>query len=374
MNFVLKFSPAVVYNTNKINIVYERYFDDITNDIINQPNFGWLNCWSKNLKNDGFFCKEIISDEFALQKLWAVENNLQIDNNKSREEILLEIAISQIKIFNPTFVFIHDYFFFDTCKVLKLRKIFPDIRFISWDGYLAHNTDYYQNFDLVLCPVQTSVNFYKSNGINSWLFNFGVDEDVLNSIDINKKVYYSAFCGSTNLKRYKNRVDYISFLLNSGIELNVYTPDYSNSLYRKLRSYVKRLINYNYNPVDDLIISNKGGIWGREYMEKIQKSWIGLNIHGEKVVQEAGNIRLMEIPSAGTLLFTDFKPNLKSLFVDGTYISFDNKYDCHTKFKYLRENPALISDTIARMTEHLWASHLYRYRFDSLKDELIQIL
>jgi hypothetical protein len=122
------------------------------------------------------------------------------------------------------------------------------------------------------------------------------------------------------------------------------------------------------DPASPLRERYRGPAWGVAMYEVLSASAITLNEHGD-IPAYANNCRLYEATGVGTLLVTDWKPDLGDLFeLGGEVVAFRDAGDCIDLLEHYVDRPAERDEIAAAGQRRTLQDHTYRRRMEELVD------
>jgi len=103
--------------------------------------------------------------------------------------------------------------------------------------------------------------------------------------------------------------------------------------------FLKKLINHNNNIKFDFYgINNREPIWGDEFINKISKSAMGLNLSRGKPVKYYSSDRIAQLMGNGLLTFIDVKTHYNDFFSNKEIVTYKNISDlCYLLKKYKKD-------------------------------------
>ena len=213
---------------------------------------------------------------------------------------------------------------------------------------LPENSDW-KHYNLILSSFPPTVEWFRSRGISTELHLLGFEPAILNQLRATQsKNIPISFIGSF-FKIHSSRTELIERLRNQ---------------------FDVRIWGSHFETIDDqspVFAGYMGQAWGTEMYQILRDSKIVFNHHGN-VAPFANNLRLYEATGVGTLLLTDWKENLPSLFEPGkevvAYRSFEECVDL-LRFYLNNENAR---DSIAHAGQlRTLHSHTYFQRMQELE-------
>lgn len=307
-----------------------------------------------------------------LQKKWAQEHGVRY----CETNWIFDIAIEQIKAFQPVVLFLTNYSLFDAIFLKHVKETCPSIRLVlGWCGAPYKDATVFKEYDIVLSNIPELVRHFQSNGHCSFHINHAFDERILQRIDLQRIPDVDfAFIGSI-IKGSEHHNQRETLLL----ELVQHTPlalwseiDRPSSLERlstglrrtaydfihifaqsrlkfglKYVPFASRIIGWQRRPGISKYVNSKiarrahAPLFGLAMFQKLHDSRVSLNTHIDISSQSASNMRLFEATGVGTCLLTDWKSNLSTLFVPDTeVVTYRSAEECIEKVNYLLAHEA----------------------------------
>lgn len=360
------------------NYLESKTYEEQQNAIF-QDAFAWADFWSLALQKQKVETLEILYNAEPLQRAWWRENGANFS------PILEKIAIEQARRFGP------DVLWFDDTSELLLKELkssVPSIRLvIGWCGSAISNPAVFQHTDLVLSCAQESVEKLRSMGIAAEQLHHGFDPRILSRIENREsKKYPFSFVGQ--VVRGSQFHDERARLLESLVahtDLTIFSSLADLDWRDDLKFYVKRSMHFGKQvlagtkslakPINQrnpkLAANLLPAVYGLEMYQKLKDSSVVLNIHADSSPHFASNMRLFETTGTGSCLLTDWRPNLKDLFIlDKEVVTYQSHEECLEKAKWLLNHP----EEAARIADAGQRRSLKDHTFDKRAERLIQIL
>ena len=374
--------------------------------------FGWADFWTHALSKLGHEVWEPVANAEAMQKTWAIENNISFDSNSW----LLDIIKHQVLSYNPDVLFVDDYHTFSKNFLNELKANCNSIKLvIGWCGAPYDDEQAFSAYDLVLSNIPELVKEFQYLGHRSQYFKHAFDPRILKRlINVDKtpdsntassKILFS-FIGSIVagklghnqriklLKQLAKNIDIDIFsdvnqFNGKEIILGMLKPLFYDSVnFLSQVSILKSILENipkcrkfmdmkarptNPKQIDrDILRRAKKPVFGIEMFNVLSKSSVTFNNHIDISRNSASNMRLFEATGVGTCLLTDWKSNLHELFEpDYEVVTYRSVEECIEKAKWLLDNP-LERDKIAKAGQ---ARTLREHTFDNralVLDEIIQ--
>lgn len=224
-----------------------------------------------------------------------------------------------IDSFSPDLIFLREPCQIDNLFWKPYKRKIKIITMIGCD--ISHPINWQlQTSDTVFTITEEFNNFFNLNGVESHLFDYGFDKQILNEIAFGVKKYDVTFIG----------------LLGTTEQLNK----------TNLLEYVSTKCNFMWwGPKGDLIKnypgllkSWQGIVAGIEMYQVYADSKIVLNDYVKSNGQNAVNLRFKEVLGVGTFLLTRHAENLAELESTNIFKTFLDKGDCVDKINYYLQN------------------------------------
>ena len=177
-----------------------------------------------------------------------------------------------------------------------------------------------RQFDLLLSSLPNFVDYFLQEGMPSEYFRLGFDKRVLRNFVPTEKKYDVIFVGGLG----RHHVEWIDFLERVAEHCNL------------------KVFGYGFEniPKNSILRERHGGtVWGLDMYAKLSASKIALNRHISISGRYANNMRLYEATGMGSLLLTDAKDNLDTLFDVGSQVlSYDHVDDAVAQVQFYLNN------------------------------------
>jgi spore maturation protein CgeB len=317
----------------------------------NDSLFAMADFYSRNFRARGHEAEEIHVNNVWMQSAWAREHGIGFEAplEDEREEIptlrnrvgrllgplkpmvralfpprpgfhhepIADVLRAQIAAFQPDVILNQEM---DYVRPIFFRGILPEGCLLAGQiGAELPREEDYRDYDLVITCVPAFVDWFRARGINAHLNLLAFEASVLDSMGLPRPQDIPiSFVGSL-MAVHKQRIEMLEYVARmvplavwgNGIEL---LP-----------------------PSSPLRAAHRGVAWGREMYDILRRSRISLNMHGfvTGVKDTAANMRLYEATGMGSLLLTDAKSNLGSMFdVGGEVAAYTSPDDCVAKIRH----------------------------------------
>lgn len=301
-----------------------------------------------------------------LQRKWAAENGAAFRD----KQWLADIAVEQVRKFQPDVLFLDDLYVIDRPLRNRLRRACQSRPLlIGWRA--APTNDYvgFDDLDLVLTSIRGMAESFRRAGANAAVLHHGFETSVLDEFrpPPQRDIDFSFAGGLSNL--HPERAAMVTTLL-ARTPLEIWGANPHVRLKDRLRWLLSRagLPLKPKHRMRTLPLAYPGRIhpaaFGLDYYDVLARSKIVLNRHIGCAGADASNMRLFEATGMGACLLTDNKRNLGDLFEPGVeVVTYDGIDDAVEKVDYLLRHDDE-REAIARagqrrtLAEHSFASRV----------------
>jgi len=254
-----------------------------------------------------------------------------ISHNKSLNDVkgtkfLQETTINNIKNFKPDLIVLGhaDSINIETINYIKSSNI----KIAQWflDPVGKHTPDHIKNRNRLI---------EKSNYVDASFLT--TDPRVLNFDTPN--TYFipnPADHSFETLNNYERDTEYdLFFALSHGVHRGIL----KEGKFDDREIFLKKLIKFNKNVSFDFYgINNREPIWGDEFINRISKSSMGLNLSRGKPVKYYSSDRIAQLMGNGLLTFIDVKTYYNDFFSNKEIVTYKNVSDlCYLLQKYKKD-------------------------------------
>lgn len=325
--------------------------------------FGTSDFYSRHLRELGHDAKDLIVNCIPLQESWACENQiaysalaLRVPHRLRRLPLLgpwlaglpglAEIAIEQVKAFNPEVLYCQDLWFFSPKALAALR---PHVGIIV--GQIASPLPpepYLKSYDLILTSFPHFVPRLRTLGVASEYFRIGFDPRVLELLGSVEQDVGVSFVGGIS-RHHGKALPMLEYLArNTPIEFFGYG---AGSLNRN----------------SPIVARHHGEVWGLDMYRALARSRITLNRHINVAENYANNMRLYEATGVGSMLLTDRKDNLGELFEIGKeVVAYSTPEEAAELIAYYIAHPQEARDIARAGQARTLREHTYKQRMEEL--------
>jgi spore maturation protein CgeB len=330
--------------------------------------FGTADFYSRNLKAIGHDATEIVANCTPLQAQWVRENargawHLRPPSSilrriaqrlgRSRPDWLDSVLIAQVARMRPDVLHIQDMP--GTSRQL-LRQLRPYVGVIT--GQIACEYDRaadFSDYDLVLSSLPHYVDRFRQAGWPSAYFQLGFEASIRERLEPHIE-HDVVFVGSVSID-HRSRIEFLETIARR-------VP---------LRWWGRGV---EHLPEDSALRrSHQGEAWGIRMYQILSRARITLNYHIDIAGPNANNMRLYEATGAGSMLLTDMKANLSTIFEPGREVAvFDSVDQCVSRLEYYLANESERSAIAAAGLKRTLSEHTYRHRMEQFVSLMEPIL
>jgi hypothetical protein len=331
--------------------------------------FGTADFYSSNLQKLGHEATEVVANCEPLQRRWAKEHEIKLDEAKwivrmrkgfvpwpqrVAADWFYPILIAQVKHYRPDVLYIQDM---NGTSPVFLRKIRPYVRLITGQIAcpIALNADF-SEYDLILSSFPHFVERFRKDGLSSAYLRIGFEPKVLGRLQAEEKRYPVVFVGGLS-PSHSERIRFLETVCESQpVDLWGYGVE---SL-----------------PQDSpLRARHCGEAWGLDMYNVLYNAEIALNHHINVAANYANNMRLYEATGVGTLLITDYKDNLHTLFEPGKeVVAYRSTEECVELITYYLEHEEERKAIAQAGQQRTLREHTYYHRMQELVDIVTPLL
>lgn len=328
--------------------------------------FGTADFYSTHLNELGQEAAEVVANCEPLQRRWAEENGVRMDERPRyslrlrrrvvpwltrapRDNWYFSILEAQIQTLKPDVLYVQDMhalppFFLQAVRPFVGRIVLQIASPVGPEAFL-------REYDLILSSLPHFVDRFRRDGLSSEHFRIGFEPKVLKRLH-RAETHDLTFVGGLS-SAHSQRVRFLEAIARA------HPIDFWGYGVEHLA------------PGSPLRPHFHGDAWGLAMYQALLDSRISLNLHINAAENNANNMRLYESTGVGTLLVTDQKDNLHTLFEpDKEVVAYRSEEECAEKIgHYLGhedERRAIAAAGQARTLKE----HTYFHRMQ----ELIEIL
>jgi spore maturation protein CgeB len=355
--------PAFLDATYKSSIMggvisYQKQLDQLLDQ-----SFGTADFYSRHLNALGCEACDLIVNCAPLQSAWSQEQGSHfrhlffsipprayraplLGQLLARLPRLLDVAIDQIRAFQPDVLYCQDLHLFPPKVLASLR---PFTKLIV--GQIASPLpphEFVVGYDLITTSFPHFVPRIRQKGVASEYFRIGFDTSILSKLGAVAKDVDVSFVGGIS-KHHGKAVPTLEYLAaNTPIEFFGYGAD-SLDASSPIRS------------------RHHGEVWGLNMYRTLARSKITINRHIDVAENNANNMRLFEATGVGSLLLTDRKDNLGELFEIGKeVVAYSSQEEAVDLINYYLAHPEEAQNIAAAGQARTLKEHTYALRMQEL--------
>ncbi len=356
-----------------------------------ETQFGMADFYSYNLRQQGHQAWDIqVNNEF-MQKAWAHEHGLRVEEAtslpprlQSRFQMLrwlaartplhrlkplfplfrhalrllrrppswyYEILAAQIKHYQPD-VLLNQEMDSISPRFLREMKAYARLLVGQHAATRLSGAEDYSGYDLVISSFPPTVDYFRQRGIPAELSRLAFEPRVLSGLEGEEKTFDLTFVGSFYLV-HSSRIALLETLCANFPQMRIWGPEIDQ---------VAR-----HSPIRQCYV---GEAWGREMYQILRRSKITFNHHGD-VLPYANNMRLYEATGVGTLLLTDWKPNLHEVFEPGReVVAYRTAAECVELIRYYLQH----EDEREEIAQAGWQRTLREHTYAHRVGELVELV
>jgi spore maturation protein CgeB len=340
---------------------------DMLMDKIVATRVGWSDYWITWMKPLGWEGKLVFGNCDIVQKAWWRENK----KYHSEPVSLKNIALEQIRAFQPDVVFIEDLYFYDHEFRREARKILPHARFIGWRFAPHRMTDCFDVLDGLVTGAKPFVDEFRHLGIPCEVVPLAFDTSLLKEVKILGRDVPISFAGQVGGRSAVHSGRYtliLSLLKHTGMQIRgMWIPESNPFSFLHAAKWFRQ-----YRETSFLRKRIQSPVFGLNYFELLARSQIVFNAHIDVAANFAGNMRMFETSGMGACLVTDWKSNIGDFFEpDVEVVCYRTDEQAMEKITYLVEHPQEARKIAERGQRHTLTEHTYEKRAPLL-DEFFQ--
>jgi spore maturation protein CgeB len=259
----------------------------------------------------------------------------------------LKIAEEQVKAFQPDVILCPYLYTFDSEFLRGVAGSYG--RAVGQHAAAIPRADL-SRYDLIVSSLPNQVAYFQRLGIRSALLPLAFDPLVAERLGKQPLDHDVVFLGQISTD-HRNRAEHFRELSRS-IEIDFWGD-----------------ADWEGRPPDPRHWHAHPAVWGFEMYRGLARSRIVLNHHLDAAGPYANNLRLYEATGVGSLLLTDFKENLASLFVIGEeVITYTDTADCATQVRALLADEDRRAGVARAGQQRVLRDHTYDHRAAALLD------
>lgn len=356
--------------------------------------FGWSDYYARHMRALCYETDHVFTNFEPLQKAWANEHGF----NWNSRTWWREIAIAQVRAFQPEIVFLEDLFLFDAEFRQQVREACRSRTFMV--GYHAAPTSDFSAFrdmDLLLTCVPNFAARLKQSGVPVALLRHAFEPEIFEVLgSLQPRDLDFTFTGHIVLRDgyHQQRREIIERLLeNTPLQMWAQisvpptrtarlTAGFSNRANRALQQLgVARTKHREPRSAYATMLEQRfpgrshAPVFGLDNFRLIGRSRVTFNNHIDAAEGHAGNMRLFEATGMGACLLTDWKTDLGEIFEpDKEVVAYRSADECIEKVKYLLAHDSEREQIAAAGQRRTLRDHTFGQRAAQLDDILRNLI
>jgi hypothetical protein len=327
----------------------------------------WSDYFQKHFTKLGIEAFEIVHNAKPLQEAWALENNIKPGS---------DIVLAQLQKIQPDIIFFQDSISFNTAYYKMIKAELPALKLMfghCCSPFSRDNLEGFKEMNFMLACSPGFAKIFEKNNIPSFEFLHAFEPAVLNELENNPYpetdiIFTGSFVKTTNTLFHDGRLKLVEKIIENKLPITIYgNVDYdtvflsfSKQVAYLIAKFFKKFGFDNLNKKIKVLSKSamlnelprrgkfrkeflqaiKPPLYGIEMLKATSKAKIALNVHGGIAGEYAANMRMFEVTGAGSLLFTDDKKNINTIFEpDNEIVTYKNMDECISKLKWLLDNP-----------------------------------
>jgi spore maturation protein CgeB len=333
----------------------------------NESLFGVADFYSSNLRELGQAAWDVHANNEFMQQQWAQEQGLRVSPARqwqfrlrkgvvpwwfrvTNQKWFYEILAAQIRYYEPDVLLNQDI---GAISTDFLRELKPRVRLLVGQHAATQLPEEdFSSYDLIISSFPPTVDLFRRKGMPAELNRMGFEPKVLPSLKTESRRFEATFIGSF-ISVHGSRTKLLETLCSRIEQVRVWGPDIDSV-----------------SPDSPLRSCYGGQAWGRDMYQILSNSKIAINHHGD-IAPYANNMRLYEATGVGTLLITDYKDNLSTLFEPGKeVVAYHSAEECAELVSYYLTHEGERADIARAGQTRTLREHTYLHRMQELLDIL----
>ena len=387
-------------------------------EIFKLEHYHYFNSFEEAMVENGNMAEFIIYNFETLQDKWLQENQTIKLQDSKKDDKLFKIFCLQLVKKKPDVLFFQHSTPFNISKLKEFKKDFPFIKKIIFHNGIPIENNNLKYVDCVFAAVPYLVNYYKNQGAESTLVYHYFDTNIVNKLSkLHNYINDLIFIGKTGALNDKNHIERLNYLIkileNDNIKFKCHSLEkerqeflisklgLKSHLRKKLIKFLKNL-NFGYfknfksdylpkkvnNLIGDIfknekkfylheIYENKVNLplFGLEMYKELKQSKIIFNIHTNQSNYDCGNLRMFETTGIGSCLLTDYKKNIRELFIpDEEILTYKDYDEFSSKYFQLTSNNNLIKEISLKGQKKTFRQHSTKIRVEQINNLINKML
>ena len=323
------------------------------------------------MKSRGHEVCEVLVDLEPVQKTWAWERGLEIEDRDWMSQVLLQ----QMLEFKPEVLFLQGFHALPVPLRLTIKKRVPSLELVViQQGPCQANSTVLRELsraDVLFVSSAVLERVCLEAGLEPHRVYEAFDPSVLCELPAPSKLdeaskLDASFLGTTGERAdHARREHYLSGLIRDG-GVEVYARQLTAAgRVRRRASALGTTGGERLHPA----------LYGLDYFEVMQRSRVSLNIHCDSAGDHVGNRRMFEATGVGSCLLTDRGENLDEIFEDGReVVTYSDLDDAREKLRYLLDHESERRAIAEAGRARTLSEHTVAKRVAAIDEEIQQAL
>lgn len=323
--------------------------------------FGTADFYSRNLARLGHQGEEVAANCLPLQRQWAREHRPALLRRLpayraagQAEGWLTQVLAAQVEMLRPDVLYVQDL---NRTDPALLRYVRPWVRLVAGQTACPLEPDLDLGaYDVILTSFPHFVDMFRGQGVRSEYLRLGFEASILDRLGPIPVAYDATFVGGFTAAHGAGT----RLLEAAAAEVPIECWGYGTETLARESPLRGRY---------------RGEVWGLDMYRVLAASRITLNRHIDVAGRFANNMRLFEATGVGTLLITDAKENLGSLFEPGKeVVTYRDAAGCAATVRYYLDHEAERAAIARAGQARTLAEHTYEQRMDELSAILSRLV
>lgn len=374
--------------------IHEYTYDDLYKSVFSNF-YNYADSFSDQMNRMGNESVELLIDCEMLQKKWAHENGVSIDDD---EQWQLKIVAAQLERIQPEVIYVQGIAVCDGLFIREIQNRLPNLRLVvQYTGF----PDGYDRIDpegLLLVGSPCMVKQLQDAGYDPRLSYHSFDPRVLDRLEETNRVIDFSFVGCSGFgyrDGHKNRFwDLLKLAHTTNITLWLDEREYSEDTILNEQGMIAHQLvlkdNYLYDLDYDLsqypappfklrhivdLDRIRLPVYGIDFFQLLADSALTFHRHTDTVQEYSAAMRLFQATGVGACLIMDEGLNTRDLFEpDSEVVTYKSLAECVEKVRYLQAHEAERKKIAAAGQRRALAQHTVAHRCEEIHQWIVERL
>ncbi len=302
------------------------------------------------MKGVGFEPLLVITNAVPAQSRWAIENGLPAPRSHGE---LTALVAQQIEMYQPDVLYVLDPIAFDGRFISSLR--FRPRLVVGWRAANIPAGVTWVGYDVMLSSDEGCRRRALEIGArHAEFFRPGFPRTLAARVADTPKNADIVFCGQITVEHQQRLI-----AMEELVQALKITPNFTAALHLGIPPTA------NVSPL--LKKHDKGAVWGLEMYRAVRGGRVAPNFHIDLAVTKNQNMRILETLGIGTMLLTEFDPNLHESFELGREIeTYASAGELAEKARYFAKHDAEREEIAKRGQARCFADHSHERRAETM--------